>query len=63
MLRSIDSATEVTTEDGKQTEVIALSQFIADFGNGLLDAVREQNPPLFDGIAAPRNLGSGCEGP
>ena len=30
-------------------EVIALAQFISDFGDGLLDAVREQNPPLFDG--------------
>ena len=30
-------------------EVIPLAQFIADFGDGLLDAVREQNPPLFDG--------------
>ena len=49
MLRSIDTAAEVTTEGGRQAQVIALSQFIADFGDGLLDAVREQNPPLFDG--------------
>ena len=51
MLHSIDTAAEVVTGGGKQHEVIALSQFIADFGTGLLDAVREQNPPLFDGNA------------
>ena len=29
--------------------VIPLTQFVAEFGNGLLDAVRSQNPPVFDG--------------
>ncbi len=52
MLHSIDTAAEVG--EGRQPEVIALSQFIADFGDGLLDAVREQNPPLYDGTVDPR---------
>ena len=32
---------------------IPLTQFIADFGGGLLDAVRRQNPPIYDGDADP----------
>ena len=33
--------------------VLALSDFIRDFGDGLLDAVRVQNPPVYDGVADP----------
>ncbi len=30
--------------------VIALSDFIRDFGDGLLDAVQRQNPPVYTGV-------------
>lgn len=33
--------------------ILPLTQFIADFGAGLLDAVREQNPSVYDGDADP----------
>ena len=36
-------------EEGVSEEVIPLSQFIAEFGNGLLDAVQKQNPSIYDG--------------
>lgn len=39
---------EVATPQG--TQVISLSQFVADFGDSLLDAVQVQNPPIYDGI-------------
>lgn len=32
-------------------DVIPLTQFIADFGDDLLNAVSRQNPPVYDGIA------------
>lgn len=35
-------------------EVIPLAQFIAEFGEGLLDAVQSQNPPVYDGTPDPR---------
>ncbi|HVY53387.1 MAG TPA: helicase, partial [Gammaproteobacteria bacterium] len=36
-------------EDNNAENVLSLSQFIDDFGAGLLDAVRRQNPPVFTG--------------
>lgn len=39
---------EVSTQT-EQTEVIPLSQFIQEYGHGLLDAVQKQNPPVYDG--------------
>ncbi|MHB8914982.1 MAG: hypothetical protein ACYC4K_04120, partial [Thiobacillus sp.] len=36
------------TEEGG--EIIPLSDFIKDFGGGLLAAVQKQNPPVYDGI-------------
>ena len=33
--------------------VIALSQFVEDFGDGLLEAVARQNPPVYDGDPDP----------
>lgn len=44
-------AASSTDEDESQTKVLPLSQFIDDFGAGLLEAVRRQNPPLFTGTA------------
>lgn len=43
-------APECTSEPN----VIPLSTFITDFGDGLLDAVSRQNPPVYDGIPDPR---------
>jgi hypothetical protein len=34
-------------------EVIPLSEFIHEFGEGLLSAVQQQNPPIYDGIPDP----------
>jgi hypothetical protein len=45
------AANEVGTEP---TNVIPLSQFVADFGDGLMQAVQEQNPPVYDGTPDPR---------
>lgn len=33
--------------------VVPLSEFVADFGDGLLEAVSRQNPPVYDGTASP----------
>ena len=33
-----------------QQEVIPLSDFIHEFGEGLLSAVQQQNPPIYDGV-------------
>jgi SNF2-related domain/Helicase conserved C-terminal domain len=32
-----------------QGRTVSLTEFVSDFGQGLLDAVREQNPPLWQG--------------
>lgn len=37
----------------ESSNVISLSQFVEDFGDGLLDAVARQNPPVYDGQADP----------
>ena len=34
--------------------VIPLSEFVADFGDGLMQAVLAQNPPVYDGVPDPR---------
>lgn len=34
---------------GKSGDALSLTQFIAEFGEGLLDAVRDQNPPVYTG--------------
>jgi hypothetical protein len=39
----------VTTGTAATTPVIPLPEFIKNFGDGLLDAVRRQNPPVYDG--------------
>ena len=43
-----------TADNSEQTlentaAVISLSQFVADFGDGLMQAVSQQNPPVYDG--------------
>ena len=44
---------EMPAEAANSAKVLSLAQFIADFGEGLLEAVREQNPPIHDGKADP----------
>ncbi len=43
----------VQFSDGATAEVIPLTTFIQDFGQGLLDAVQQQNPPVYDGNPDP----------
>lgn len=46
----------VNTEDdnaGEASNIIPLSQFIDEFGEGLLAAVQQQNPPVYDGVLNP----------
>jgi len=37
----------------ESSNVVSLSQFVEDFGDGLLNAVARQNPPVYDGQADP----------
>lgn len=39
---------------GADGEILPLTAFIEEFGASLLDAVREQNPPVYRGMANPR---------
>ncbi len=44
------SVAEIVTQiETPQSNVIPLSTFISDFGDGLLNAVSQQNPPVYDG--------------
>lgn len=36
-----------------QEQIIPLSEFIANFGDGLLGAVQQQNPPTYQGVQSP----------
>lgn len=49
-----DLARELEGLAEQQGDEIALTQFIADFGDGLLDAVADQNPAAYNGRANPR---------
>ncbi|MEW7972787.1 MAG: SNF2-related protein [Candidatus Thiodiazotropha endolucinida] len=40
---------KVEIEPETSADVIPLTDFIRDFGDGLLEAVQQQNPPLYDG--------------
>ena len=40
-------------QDATQNDVIGLVDFITDFGAGLLQQVRSQNPPIYDGLQDP----------
>lgn len=46
---------EDTSANG--ANVIALNAFVADFGESLIEAVRKQNPPIFDGHSDARRDG------
>lgn len=41
-------------EDIEPQNVIPLSEFVADFGDSLMQAVLAQNPPVYGGVPAPR---------
>ena len=41
---------EAVIEASQQPEVIPLNDFIREFGEGLLNAVQQQNPPIYDGV-------------
>ena len=47
---NLEQAAEQASAD---SAVISLADFIEQFGDGLLDAVRKQNPPVYDGTAHP----------
>ncbi len=40
--------------EAEASNIIPLSRFVADFGDGLLEAVTRQNPPVYDGSPDPR---------
>ncbi|HID72442.1 TPA: helicase, partial [Candidatus Micrarchaeota archaeon] len=51
------NATAETFQSDTDTEastIIPLSQFVSDFGEGLLEAVPRQNPPVYNGTPEPR---------
>jgi len=39
----------ITPTEAPESNVIPLSEFITDFGDGLLNAVSQQNPPVYNG--------------
>ncbi len=41
---------EPAKEDADESNVIPLTEFIEDFGDGLLEAVQRQNPPIYTGV-------------
>jgi len=54
MNSSQSAVVEEAQADVADDAVIPLQQFVADFGDGLLDAVARQNPPVYDGTPDPR---------
>ena len=48
-----DVLTELSEIEPQSADVIPLTEFIRDFGEGLLDAVQQQNPPIYDGQPDP----------
>ena len=47
-------AAPVAEGDKGNASVIPLADFLADFGDGLLEAVSKQNPPVYDGTSNER---------
>src|SRR5258706_8897587 len=45
---------DVLEQNPAPESAIPIARFITDFGDGLLDAVRTQNPPVYDGTPDPR---------
>jgi hypothetical protein len=40
--------TNLSDTETSETKVIPLTQFVTDFGESLVDAVNQQNPPVFN---------------
>lgn len=47
--KPIDIVDLESEDEDPESNVIPLTQFIQDFGSGLMKAVQEQNPPIHDG--------------
>ncbi len=47
-------AEEIDIEPELSADVVPLTDFIRDFGDGLLEAVQQQNPPVYDGHPDPQ---------
>ncbi len=48
---AIDVVDDVApAEEAGESNVIPLTEFIEDFGDGLLEAVQRQNPPIYTGV-------------
>ena len=47
-------AEEIDVEPELSADIIPLTNFIRDFGDGLLEAVQQQNPPVYDGHPDPQ---------
>jgi hypothetical protein len=45
----VDLPRPTENADQQSGQVLALSQFVADFGDSLLTAVQQQNPPIYQG--------------
>lgn len=52
--RAVPPGAPADAEDSEPQNVIPLSEFVADFGDGLMQAVLAQNPPVYDGAPDPR---------
>jgi len=52
--RTVPADEPANDPDADVGEAIPLSEFIADFGDGLMQAVAVQNPPVYDGNPDPR---------
>jgi hypothetical protein len=50
----IAPSTDTLPVEAPSVGTIPLSEFVADFGDSLLEAVSRQNPPIDDGVADPR---------
>jgi hypothetical protein len=48
-MNQVPEVVEDEVETQSEHEVISLSAFITDFGSGLLKAVQQQTPPVYDG--------------
>lgn len=53
----MSATAETLQRDIDVSNVIPLSQFVSDFGDGLLEAVTRQNPPVYDGTPDPQRDG------
>jgi Helicase conserved C-terminal domain/Type III restriction enzyme, res subunit len=52
-LDKLDDCDSSSAELAMMEQILPLSQFIEDFGDGLLDSVQAQNPPIYNGEPHP----------